>query len=69
MTERNQLYNQLPETFSPKDALDKVHELDFEKDFMKNRSWIQSVLDAWLFSKQIERVEHGRYRKLQKDEV
>lgn len=66
MTERDQLYYELPSTFSPKQALEKVEELDFEKEWMHSDNWIRSVLDSWLMDKKIERVERGVYRKVKK---
>lgn len=64
MSEREILYQNLPETFSPKEALGKVIELEFKKDWMKSRTWIQSVIDSWMFHSKIERIERGIYRKL-----
>lgn len=63
MSEREILYQNLPETFSPKEALRKVNELEFKKDWMESRTWIQSVIDSWMFHSKIERIERGIYRK------
>jgi len=63
MSEREQLYKSLPDSFSPKQMQDIVNDLNV-KEWMKSRNWIQSVLDSWLFDSKIERIGRGIYSKL-----